>query len=97
MIQVSDKKETLLLRISPIVDGLLQSEHKYQEKFSYEEIMKVFSDLLEEVGAEEIINLKQEELTNRIKRVMAIEAMAGMLNDLTPEQIELFDAAVEGR
>lgn len=97
MIQVSDNKEAVILRISPIVDRLLQSEHNYQDKFSFDEIMQVFSNLLEEVDAEEILNLKQEELTNRIKRVIAIEATAGMLNDLTPEQIELFDAAVEGR
>lgn len=41
--------------------------------------------------------LDDEELTDIIDFAMTVSATAGMLNDLTPEQMERFDTAVEGR
>ncbi|MGV0101820.1 hypothetical protein NSTC731_01138 [Nostoc sp. DSM 114167] len=34
---------------------------------------------------------------DRIDSILVIEAVSGTLNDLTPEQIEMFDAAVKRR
>ncbi|MBP0010177.1 MULTISPECIES: hypothetical protein [unclassified Roseofilum] len=39
----------------------------------------------------------ESELTERVERIMVTESVAGTLNDLTPEQMAIFDAAVEGR
>ena len=60
--------------------------------------MQIFSGLLDEVvEPEEIISLDEHRLTKRITGIMAVELVSGMLDDLTPEQMEMFDAAVEGR
>jgi hypothetical protein len=37
------------------------------------------------------------DLTRRIDKIIVSEAVSDTLNDLTPEQIAIFDAAVEGR
>jgi len=49
------------------------------------------------VAPEEIISLDGDRLTKRVQGIMAVELLSGMLDDLTPEQIEMLDAAVEGR
>ncbi len=41
--------------------------------------------------------IDESELTRRIRKIMTFHAVAGTLNDLTPEQIKIFDEAVEGR
>ncbi|WP_442946733.1 hypothetical protein [Nostoc sp. NZL] len=41
--------------------------------------------------------IKDDDLTDRIDSILILEAVSGTLNDLTPEQIAIFDAAVEGR
>jgi len=98
MIQVSTAKDAALSRISAIVEELIKTNTLYQEELEKNELMQIFSDLLDRVvEPEEIISLGGERLTKRVKGVMASEATAGMLLDLTPEQIEMFDAAVEGR
>ncbi len=98
MIQVSTAKDAALSRISAIVDRLIKTNTLYQKELDKNELMQIFSDLLDRVvEPEEIISLDGERLTKRVKGVMASEATAGMLLDLTPEQIEMFDAAVEGR
>lgn len=53
--------------------------------------------LLEKFSLEDMRAISEHELTRRIKKIMTLEAVSGTLNDLTPEQIEIFDAAVEGR
>ncbi len=40
--------------------------------------------------------IDNKDLTKRINFVMVVEATAGMLSDLTSEEMEIFDAA-EGR
>ena len=41
--------------------------------------------------------IKDHDLTRRIGKILTLEAVAGTLNDLTPEEIAIFDAAVEGK
>ena len=97
MSQVCTAKDTVLNRISAIVDMLMKKEYLFRERLEKNEIMQVFSNSLERISPEELVSLDDGELTARIDRVMVREAVAGTLNDLTPEQMEIFDAAVEGR
>ena len=97
MIQVCDNKEAVLLRISPIVDRLLQSDSFFKEKLDKEEILHIFSNLLDRLSPEELLALDEEQLKKRVDRVIATEAMSRLLDNLTPEEIEIFDAAVAGR
>lgn len=97
MTQTSTTKDAVLARISPIVDNLMPSKNLFQERLNKDEIMQFFSSLLDKVSPEKIMHLDDEKLTKRVRRVMVIEAVSGTLNDLTPEQMAVFDEAVEGR
>lgn len=97
MTQVYVAKDTVISRISGIVDKLMQGEDLFRERLDKNEVMQIFSSLLERVSPEKLISLEDSELTARVDRIMVREAVAGTLNQLTPEQMKIFDAAVEGR
>ena len=54
-------------------------------------------DLFASFSEEEFRAITDNELTRRIKKLLTLEAVSGTLNDLTPEQMAIFDEAVEGR
>jgi hypothetical protein len=97
MYEVSQGKDIFLSRISPIVDDLFNSNSFFQEKLDKTEIIQHLTDLFKKFSLEEFTAIDKENLTKRINFVMVVEATAGMLSDLTPEEMAIFDAAVEGR
>ncbi|GAB4279404.1 MAG: hypothetical protein Fur0025_06650 [Oscillatoriaceae cyanobacterium] len=96
MQELSVVKDTVISRISAIIDKLLASDSLFQERLDKSELLQIFSNILDKVSPQELIGLDEEELTDRVDKVMATEAMSRLLDDLTPEQIEIFDAAVSG-
>ena len=101
MDKIATVKDTGTARISAIVETLMQSDRFYQESLDKSETIKLVVSLFEhKIPAEKrrpVDKLEDEELTDIIDFAMTISATAGMLDDLTPEQMERFDTAVEGR
>ncbi|GAB4305574.1 MAG: hypothetical protein Fur0025_47670 [Oscillatoriaceae cyanobacterium] len=99
MAEVTTSKNLVLSRIKSIVDQLMQSQDNglFRERLNQNELMGAFWDLLDEVSPEELLSLDDEQLTKRVDGVMVVTATSGILNDLTPEEMAIFDAAVEGR
>ncbi|MEH2371348.1 hypothetical protein [Nostoc sp.] len=97
MQEVSGKRDIAIARLSKIVDKLIQYNSLYQERLDKQEIIQHLVNLLDKFSPEFINALSEGELTDRIDSILVIEAVSGTLNDLTPEQIEMFDAAVERR
>ncbi|MBN3938904.1 MAG: hypothetical protein V7L21_26585 [Nostoc sp.] len=97
MQDVSGKRDIAIARLSKIVDKLIQDNILYQERLDKQEIIQHLVNLLDKFSPEFINALSDGELTDRIDSILVIEAVSGTLNDLTPEQIEMFDAAVERR
>lgn len=97
MYEVSEGKDVFLSRISPIVDDLFNSNSLFIEKLNKIETSQHIIDLFKKFSLEEFISINDKDLRDRIDGILVINATAGMLNDLTPEEIEVFDAAVEGR
>ncbi len=54
-------------------------------------------DLFGDFSPDELQAIADDDLANRIKNILIVESVAGTLNDLTPEQIRMYDEAVEGR
>ena len=96
MTQVSVEKDTALLRISEIVDRLLHSKSVYGD-LEKQEMLEIFSELLEEVPAKDFISMNDQQLIKVVNGIMIIEAMSHLLDDLTSEEKEMFFEAVEGR
>ncbi|KJH73040.1 hypothetical protein [Aliterella atlantica] len=97
MYEVSQEKDIFLVRISSIVNKLIDSNSFYQEKLDRNEMVQDLVDLFKQFSLEEFTTITDDDLTRRINRILTLEAVAGTLNDLTPEQMAMFDEAVEGR
>lgn len=97
MVQTSDRQSAVLSRISDIVDRIMQSRPVYQEELTKNEVMEKFASLLNNIFPEQLMVLDDEKLTKRVKGVMSVELMTHLLDGLTPEEVETFNAAVEGR
>lgn len=97
MYEVSQEKDVFLVRISQIVDNLIDNNSFYQEKLDKNEMVPDLVDLFKQFSLEEFITIDDDDLTHRIDNILTLEAVSGTLNDLTPEQMKMFDEAVEGR
>jgi hypothetical protein len=96
MLKLSGNSVDLLDRIVEIVTHLLQSEILFKN-LQQDEVMKIFSDLLESSSWIASLNWDEDRLVRNVDWVMAVEATSGLLKDLTPEEMEIFDAAVAGK
>ena len=97
MDKVSMEKDALLSRISEIVENLFQSNSLYPERLDENEMIQHLVSLFGKFTVEEFEAIDDEDLADRIDSILVLETTAGILNDLTPEQMETFDAAVAGR
>lgn len=97
MQEVSGKRDIAIARLSKIVDKLIQVNKIYQERLDKEEIIQHLVKLLDKFSPEFINAISDGELTKRIDSILVIEAVSGTLNDLTPDQMEKFEASVKRR
>ncbi len=97
MQEIINYNQELINRISPIVEKLFQSNSLYLVKLDKQEMIEILVDLFGKFSPEEFMAITDHQLTDRIDSILVLEAISGTLNDLTPEQIKIFDEAVEGR
>ena len=97
MIHISSDRETAIARITEIVETVMGKNSLLQEKLDRDEMVEILSTLLDKVSPAEILATDEIELTGRIHRFLVREAVAGTLNDFTPEEMKVFDAAVARR
>ncbi|MBX9254120.1 hypothetical protein H1Q63_09200 [Desmonostoc muscorum CCALA 125] len=97
MQEISSQRDALVTRILPIVEKLFLENNLYQLKLEKQEMIKMLLDMFGQFSPEEMKAITEHDLTRRIRKILTLEAVSGTLNDLTPEQIAIFDAAVEGR
>jgi len=95
---VESPKNTAMNRISKIVDQTFEVSEVYREEVNKAEFMQYFSDRMENgLPPEGFLSITEDELTQLIRQHLAIDVLFGLLSDLTPEEMAIFDAAVEGR
>lgn len=97
MIEAASQNATFA-RISGIVEKAIQEDSQFQQELDPEEMISiVYTTIEENLSAEQLHAIDDRELTRRIEKMLVLELLSGMLDDLSPEQMENFDAAVEGR
>jgi hypothetical protein len=96
MYEVS-QEQYILVRISPIIDTLFANNSFFQERLDKNDMNQHITNLFKKLPIEEFIDIDNQDLKDRIDGMLVINATAGILNDLTSEELETFDAAVEGR
>jgi hypothetical protein len=95
--QLTDYQQELTERISHVVDKLFRGSSFYMVKLDQYEMAEMLIELFSRFSPEEMRTIKEHDLTRRIDKILVLEAVAGTLNDLTPEEIAIFDAAVAGK
>ena len=91
-------KGKALHRISKVVDQAFEESEIFREEVNKAEFMGYFSDRIDNgLSPEKLVSISEERLTRIVKQTMAVDVLSGLLSDLTPEEMEIFDAAVEGR
>ncbi|MCE2718478.1 MAG: hypothetical protein ACK6A9_17710 [Dolichospermum sp.] len=95
--QLTDYQQELTERISHVVDKLFRGSSFYMVKLDQYEMTEMLIELFSRFSPEEMRAIKEHDLTRRIDKILVLEAVAGTLNDLTPEEIAIFDAAVAGK
>ncbi|MBE9206858.1 hypothetical protein IQ244_10075 [Nostoc sp. LEGE 06077] len=82
-------------KLPKIVTALIDNNPIYQENLNKQEIIEVINRTFDPVSVPDINNISEEELTKRVKRILSLHLVSGMLNDFTPEQMKLFDEAIK--
>ncbi len=96
MVQVYSDRDVVRDRITPLIDNLFRNSPLFQQKLKREEIIPLLSTSLKKnLTVEQLATMTDNELTRKLRRTMVIEAVSGTLNDLAPEEIARFDAAVK--
>lgn len=91
------ERETVLHCISKLVDRLMEEGGEVFNKLDKSKLIESLFLLVKSISPEALRSISNEELARRIEKIMAIEAMVGLLSDLNPEQIEDFEAALKRR
>ncbi|MGD1712572.1 hypothetical protein [Dapis sp. BLCC M172] len=54
----------------------------------------IFDTFLRNCSPEELQQMTEEILSSKIRRILGGQVLFGLISDLTPEEIEEFDAAI---
>ncbi|MBD2543319.1 hypothetical protein [Planktothricoides raciborskii] len=94
MTQITNHK-TNSQKLTQIVETLIDNNPIYQENLDRQEIILMINQNFNPVAIPDLNSISEEELTKRIKRILSLNLVSGMLNDFTPEQMRLFDESVK--
>ena len=91
-------KDVYQIRISDIVDRLMAENWAMRERLDRMRIINSLADSMQKkYSLEQFLAIETDDLRQRIGQRMATEALYGLLNDLTPEQIRAFEDATVGK
>ncbi len=96
MLSTDLQRESIIKRIEPVITILMEEQSLFKEELNYSEMVQHLSKLFaENLSFEEFIAISDESLKKRCSGIMSTELIAGMLNDLTPEEMAIFDEAIK--
>ncbi|KOR38271.1 hypothetical protein AM228_01425 [Planktothricoides sp. SR001] len=94
MTQVTNH-QTNSQKLTQIVETLINNNPIYQENLDRQEMILMINQNFNPVAIPDLNSISEEELTKRIKSILSLNLVSGMLNDFTPEQMRLFDESVK--
>lgn len=87
--------EVYRLRITNIVGKFMQENWAFRERLNEKEIIASISASMQKLySLEQFLAIADSDLTKRIQQRMVFDSLAGLIADLTPEQIKAFNEAV---
>ncbi len=96
MLSTDMRPESMLKRIEQVVSVLMEERPLFKKELNHAEMIKhLFQIFQENLLIEQFNALSEQELKKRCSSIMVTEAVAGTLNELTPEQIAIFDEVIK--
>ncbi|MEA5619302.1 hypothetical protein VB711_15850 [Cronbergia sp. UHCC 0137] len=96
MLSTDMKQESMVKRIENIVSILMEEDSLFKEDLNYVEtvqnLVKVFK---ENFSLEKFNQISEESLKNRCDKMMAVQLLAKIGEDFTPEQMAIFEDAIK--
>lgn len=87
-------KEKLIDRITPIIQNCLANDDLLQNLEQHEIIKEMVKVLMRNYSIQEIESFSDEVLTTKIRKVLAIEVLSHLFDDLTPQEIANYEATI---
>lgn len=91
----SEQRE-VLIKISNMINKIMEEEKALFEGIDTSKLLRSISKIISETTIE-WDKIPDEVLFERLRRIIAIEAMSGLLKNLTPEEEKTFESAVKRR
>ena len=88
-------KEMFKHRVTPIVEHFLATDELFENLERNEMVEVMVEAFTRNYPAEQLENMTDESLTVKIRGVLGLEALSHLFDDLTPEQIAEYEAAVK--
>lgn len=92
-----DKKNVYRHRIAEIVPKVIAEEVIFQEELDLEEAIEYATEVMSELPLPQFDAYTDIELKECVEGLLAHKLVFGMLSDLTPEEMKIFDEAVARR
>jgi adenylosuccinate synthase len=90
-----EKIRKILKDISNIIEEIISKEDGFKE-IDKRRLLNSILEILDGFTVEQL-KIPRSELVRRIRKVIAVESVFGILNELSPEQIKDFDEIVKRR
>ena len=85
-----------MVRLLKIINKLIEEKEVFK-KINKAKMIEFLSNMVENLSFEQLTSVTDDELTNRIEKIMLIEASSGILNELSQAQMESFEEAIKRR
>jgi len=96
MLSTELQQESMISRIEKTVAVLMEERPLFKEELNPTEMIELLYKLFQtNLPIEEFNSMEDQELKTRCSGIMVTEAVAGTLNELTPEQIAIFDEMIK--
>ncbi|WP_354635058.1 hypothetical protein [Planktothricoides raciborskii] len=96
MLSTDIRQESIVKRIENIVSILMEEDPLFKEDLNYSEIVAHLAEVFEKcLSFEEFNSISEESLKNRCDKMMAVQVLAKIGEDFTPEQMAIFEDAIK--
>ena len=82
-------------KLTQIVETLIDNNPIYRENLERQEMILMINQSFNPVAIPDLNSISEGELTKRIKSILSLHLVSGMLNDFTPKQMPIFDESVK--
>ncbi|WP_228019521.1 MULTISPECIES: hypothetical protein [Sphaerospermopsis] len=90
------EKEAMKNRIEKVVNILMEERPLFKEELNPEEMIQHLCKIFDKnVSIGEFYMMEEEDLKNRCSGILSVQMLSGLLDDLTPEQVAIFDEVVK--